>query len=144
MSGEALISNQSTPLLLTAIDDWVRARAATVPRRQPKQLAQLQFHCGNPPPAADPKTRKRMPKPFQAIVIRKTLAKKKRTMAGAVMGADRKPHSRGAADRSTVGDVHRDLKAKAHVGKSWGRPLHDVSPVIKKTHGMPFACSGKM
>jgi len=29
----------------------------TVPLRSPAQLRQLQFHCGNPPPAADPSTR---------------------------------------------------------------------------------------
>jgi len=40
----------------TAIDDWVRALAATVPLRTPAQLRQLQFHCGKPPPAAEPST----------------------------------------------------------------------------------------
>jgi hypothetical protein len=40
----------------TAIDDWVRARVRIVPWRRPAQLRQLQFHCGKPPPAAEPST----------------------------------------------------------------------------------------
>jgi hypothetical protein len=40
-----------------AREDWVRERARTVPLRTPAQLRQLQFHCGKPPPAADPRTR---------------------------------------------------------------------------------------
>ncbi|MBA2594623.1 MAG: hypothetical protein H0U97_21250 [Gammaproteobacteria bacterium] len=40
----------------TAIDDWVRACARIVPWRRPAQLRQLQFHCGKPPPAAEPST----------------------------------------------------------------------------------------
>src|SRR4030081_2733585 len=57
ISGDTLTSAQpaaSRPR--TAIDDWVRARARTVPARTPAQLLQLQFHCGNPPPAAAPRT----------------------------------------------------------------------------------------
>jgi hypothetical protein len=30
--------------------------AAMVPARSPTQFGQPQFHCGNPPPAAEPKT----------------------------------------------------------------------------------------
>jgi hypothetical protein len=40
------------PLALTAMEDWVRALALSVPLRRPLQLWQLQFHCGKPPPAA--------------------------------------------------------------------------------------------
>src|ERR1700724_153977 len=57
MSGDTLTSAQpaaSRPRI--AIDDWVRARARTVPARTPAQRGQLQFHCGNPPPAAAPNT----------------------------------------------------------------------------------------
>src|ERR1700738_4986395 len=57
MSGDTLTRAQpveSAPR--TAMDDWVRARARTVPERTPAQLRQLQFHCGNPPPAAAPST----------------------------------------------------------------------------------------
>jgi len=61
MSGEALTSTHSVLLAVlsavTAIDDCVRARARIVPLRTPAQLPQLQFHCGKPPPAADPSTR---------------------------------------------------------------------------------------
>jgi hypothetical protein len=37
------------------MDDWVRALAFRLPSRKPAQLAQLQFHWGKPPPAADPR-----------------------------------------------------------------------------------------
>lgn len=58
MSGEALTSaQQSLPLPRTAIEDWVRGRARSVPARTPAQFRQLQFHCGKPPPAAAPSTR---------------------------------------------------------------------------------------
>lgn len=54
MSGDALIRSQSSPLTLMHKDDWVRACAWIVPRRKPLQFGQLQFHCGKPPPAAEP------------------------------------------------------------------------------------------
>src|SRR5476651_2008746 len=57
MSGEALNRTQLAPSALTAIDDCVRAVARRVPARRPAQLGQLQFHCGKPPPAAEPRTR---------------------------------------------------------------------------------------
>ncbi len=40
----------------TKIDDWVRGLHRTPPERTPAQLRQLQFHCGKPPPAAEPRT----------------------------------------------------------------------------------------
>src|SRR5579863_8561137 len=58
ISGEAFTSTQallSRPH--TAIEDWVRARKWRTPARTAAQLRQLQFHCGKPPPAADPRTR---------------------------------------------------------------------------------------
>ena len=57
MSGDASKRIQLWPSALTAMDDCVRGRALMRPRRKPSQLRQLQFHCGNPPPAADPRTR---------------------------------------------------------------------------------------
>jgi hypothetical protein len=57
ISGDALINTQSVPLDDTAIDDCVRAFALIEPLRTPAQLAQLQFHWGKPPPAAEPRTR---------------------------------------------------------------------------------------
>ena len=56
MSGEAFTSAHEVPPL-TAMEDWVRARACNVFARYPLQLGQLQFHWGKPPPAADPRTR---------------------------------------------------------------------------------------
>src|SRR5688500_14349700 len=58
MSGEAFTSAHvvgSPPD--TAIEDWVRFSARMEPLRTPAQLRQLQFHCGKPPPAAEPSTR---------------------------------------------------------------------------------------
>ena len=56
MSGEALNRTQVLSSPLTVMDDWVRAVKRLLPLRQASQLGQLQFHCGNPPPAAEPKT----------------------------------------------------------------------------------------
>jgi hypothetical protein len=52
---EAWVRPAATPALI-AREDWVRERARRVPLRTPEQLRQLQFHCGKPPPAADPRT----------------------------------------------------------------------------------------
>src|ERR1700686_1861170 len=57
MSGDASTRIQLAPSALTAMEDCVLGRALMLPRRKPSQLLQLQFHCGNPPPAADPRTR---------------------------------------------------------------------------------------
>ena len=43
-----------------AICAWERRLARIVPWRTPLQLEQLQFHCGNAPPAADPRILIRM------------------------------------------------------------------------------------
>src|ERR1700693_6530577 len=55
-SGEAFTSTHEVPAA-TAMEDWVRALARSVPARYPLQFGQLQFHWGKPPPAADPSTR---------------------------------------------------------------------------------------
>src|SRR5262245_53582141 len=60
MSGLAFATYHRSPSALTAIDDWVRGLARTVSLRKPAQLRQLQFHCGNPPPAPEPRTWTRM------------------------------------------------------------------------------------
>src|SRR6516165_1487272 len=58
ISGETLTSVQRVGSLpQTAMEDWVRGTARSVPLRTPEQLRQLQFHWGKPPPAADPSTR---------------------------------------------------------------------------------------
>lgn len=55
-SGEAFSNVHATPSALAATEAWVRARNPDLPSRTLRQLAQLQFSCGNPPPAAEPKT----------------------------------------------------------------------------------------
>jgi hypothetical protein len=57
MSGEALNKNHCCRSVLTAIDDWERGTQGRVPVRTARHWGQVQFHCGNPPPAADPSTR---------------------------------------------------------------------------------------
>ena len=46
---------QVAPSPETAIDAWVLAGAAGSPARARAQAAALEFHCGNPPPAAEPR-----------------------------------------------------------------------------------------
>src|SRR3954466_4763682 len=60
MSGEASSRHHGRRSGLTATDDWVRGRVGREPSRTARQQGQAQFHCGNPPPAADPSTRTHM------------------------------------------------------------------------------------
>ena len=54
ISGEALIKNQCLPSsALTATDTCVDRREGSL--HAARQVGQLQFHCGMPPPAADPR-----------------------------------------------------------------------------------------
>src|SRR5215216_2314829 len=57
-SGEALTRNHGPWAPRIASDDCVRGRART-PARAASHVSQWQFHCGNPPPAAEPRTRTR-------------------------------------------------------------------------------------
>src|SRR3990167_11551391 len=125
MSGEALTSSQSLPSALMAMDDCVRACALSVPRRKPSQLGQLQFHCGKPPPADDPRTLMRMS-------VHRGKEQKGRTCGSPV----RPDHIRLRC--SAVGDVHRDFEAETQVGESGGGPLHGLSPV--EWVGMKHVC----
>ena len=59
-SGEALSRNQSRRPALTATDDWLRGRQGRAPVRTAWHGGQVQFHCGKPPPAAEPRTRTRI------------------------------------------------------------------------------------
>src|SRR5712691_8304886 len=60
MSGEALNTNQRSWSALMAIDDCVLAWHGREPSRTARQFGHPQFHCGKPPPAAEPKTRTHM------------------------------------------------------------------------------------
>ena len=57
-SGEAFTRNHAPESSPTATEDWVWGGIR--PRRASRQLAQLQFHWGNPPPAAAPSSRIRI------------------------------------------------------------------------------------
>ena len=52
-SGDALASSHGPSPPRIAIDDCVRGVAA--PPRAASQVGQRQFHCGKPPPAAEPR-----------------------------------------------------------------------------------------
>src|SRR5208282_6208138 len=54
-SGEALNKNQARLSWHIATCVWVRPFPLKVPARNEWQLRQLQFHCGKPPPAAEPR-----------------------------------------------------------------------------------------
>ena len=107
VTGLLMLRENSAPLPLSAIEDCVRACARSVPRRRPSQLRQLQFHCGKPPPAAEPRT---------WICTSCTCRKRHTDDAGVPLA-------------SAVGDVHRDFEAETHVGCLRGLPLHIDSPV---------------
>src|SRR5690348_5904110 len=89
------------------MEDCVLLRALRVPPRTPAQLRQLQFHCGKPPPAADPRTR----------IFIQGAARGQRTRRSAT----RAP----SVSRSAMGDVHRDFHAEAKVDRLRNFPLHD-------------------
>lgn len=59
-SGEALTSAQRSPSALTAMLAWVRRWAPSACCHARRLAGVWQFHCGCPPPAADPKTMMRM------------------------------------------------------------------------------------
>ena len=55
--GEALINTQFSPSAVTARLAWVRGRTRASPAHAKRHVGQRQFHCGKPPPAAEPRTR---------------------------------------------------------------------------------------
>ena len=60
-SGDAFRRNQVEELGETATCACVRGRRFALPWRTAEQFAQLQFHWGKPPPAAEPRTFTRIP-----------------------------------------------------------------------------------
>jgi cytochrome c556 len=52
-----LINNQFSPSAVTARLAWVRGRTRASPAHAKRHVGQRQFHCGKPPPAAEPRTR---------------------------------------------------------------------------------------
>ena len=105
-SGEELHRTQRPPSLETAIEDCVRAIACSDPSRWPRQLRQLQFHCGKPPPAADPSTR---------------------ISTGVGKWRAEAPGHPGRY-KSAVGRVGRDLEPKSPLDRQRCFPLHGLPP----------------
>ena len=68
-SGLALRRNQRFRSTLSATDACVRRRATIAPERAPAQLAQAQFHCGKPPPAAEPSTCSHTMRRVRSLVV---------------------------------------------------------------------------
>jgi len=52
-----LINSQLSPSAVTARLAWVRGRTRASPAHAKRHVGQRQFHCGKPPPAAEPRTR---------------------------------------------------------------------------------------
>jgi hypothetical protein len=115
ISGEALTSTQSSPFSLTAIDDCVRLVARMLPLRTPRQLKQLQFHCGKPPPAAEPSMR-----------IFNAGSRRRATSSSAYdrMRSGWIPFNIAMRTTSAIGDVHRDFKTEAEGRGLRGFPGH--------------------
>ena len=61
--------NQLSPSSLTATCVCDRARPRNVPARNAEQFAHAQFHCGKPPPAADPRIFTSTPRFYRAELI---------------------------------------------------------------------------
>jgi hypothetical protein len=113
------------------MEDWVRARSPGRPARTPVHCVQLQFHCGKPPPADDPRTSNfiedirsgqfclacaaagaAQAEPWKIRAARfpeKTGRRAAYELAGAVL---------------TGGDVHRNFEAEAKIDGSRGFPGH--------------------
>src|SRR5436309_1865137 len=117
MSGDASTRIQLAPSALMATDDWVRAWALSRPLRSPSQLRQLQFHCGNPPPAAEPRT--------CTLTVHGQHATHP---ANAASEARCRPSNRGRLcrprDTSSSQNVHRDFEAETEIDKFGFGPDH--------------------
>jgi hypothetical protein len=81
------------------------------------QLRQLQFHCGKPPPAAEPSTRI-----FTAALGRVGSGPRSERAYGA-----RRPGSQPMLSLA-VRDVHRDFHAEAEISRSRRFPAHSPAP----------------
>ncbi len=114
MSGEALHSTQLIPSSDSAMDDWVRAWARRLPSRKPAQLTQLQFHWGNPPPAAEPRIWMYMTAPGTRSEIKNSHNHKKSP-------GEPRLHS---ALKSTACEVHGDFKTDTQISVSRFSPRH--------------------
>src|SRR5271163_3334328 len=65
-SGEAPSKNHESPSSVIATWVWERGLPWKVPARTAQQFAQAQFHCGNAPPAAEPRILTRISREFTA------------------------------------------------------------------------------
>jgi hypothetical protein len=134
MSGDALTRTQFFESALTATDDCVRHLALIDPFRTPRQLWQLQFHCGKPPPAAAPRTRtliKRFPNTSggQHEACESSNARKKTAQRQkASVKEGEAAHTLGSGSRNqfllTAPDVHRNFEAETQFNKGWFAPSH--------------------
>src|SRR5690606_24507401 len=107
-----------------AMDDCVRGCARKVPARTPRQLRQLQFHWGKPPPAAEPRI----------WICMEVTSGMPRTSRG--------------QERSAVGEIHRHFEANAQVGvggfSPHGAVLLLLSRGIPATPLSPRQAGGQM
>lgn len=138
MSGDALINTHAEEAPSpTMIEDWVRGvtvRAVDPTDLASVQFSQLQFHCGNPPPAAEPSTRIFIGQ-YEVVVSffmwpyasSRALSTYSRELAWLERGRDfNRPFPAARLQRSAVEHVHRYLKAKTQVDRLGRFPFHDV------------------
>jgi hypothetical protein len=114
------------------MEDCVRARVCSDPLRTPAQLRQLQFHCGNPPPAAEPRTRiftadsKRARQSGAARPIEPG-ARPAHTHCSHRWVSARNAHEPArllTPSASALGDVHRDFHAEPEISRLRSFPFH--------------------
>ena len=67
-SGDAPSRNHERPSSVIATCVWVRGLPWNVPALTARQFAQAQFHCGNAPPAAEPRIFTRISREFTAWI----------------------------------------------------------------------------
>src|SRR6266700_1823683 len=106
-SGDALTSTQSSPFAETARLACVRGRARGSPAQASWHTGHRQFHCGKPPPAAEPST----------IAVRRPI-KQNLSDAGLELGRQ----------------VAVDLETNTNLNQDWGRP-HDLFLSLPWTAG---------
>lgn len=107
----------------------MRGCALIVPSRTPRQLGQLQFHCGKPPPAAEPRTRTFIPSGARRYdsTSRKPSNPHQDLGKGGQrwVALERKLPGPGLLLRRLAApDVHRHLKAETQLDKLRLAPRH--------------------
>src|SRR5581483_8988120 len=130
-SGAALSSTHWRPSALTATEACVRGLRPGMRLRTSAELRPLQFHCGNPPPAAEPRTLINMARSQMAGERRFRQGQKAAPASAAeaawlelVKCASRLPGEFALKFQGAVGggigqpELHADIEGKLHMGRT--------------------------